>query len=245
MEWTIAVGVAALAALAVAAVAQDLFYGQFPRLERLFGVRSPLVGTLALLVVDAAIASVVIFAFRSTRGSLEFSALGFKMTGPSGPVVLWTAAFLLVAVATGKLLPLVAANDTSPTPADVLDRLSMESLLQQNRGSIERATAPLNCLLLDFVIGKQDSGTLTMDVYCGRDADSGRLKAGMPGGIDFQKLSVAMPQVNGELVSLLTPALRGKMLPRDTEELEHRYVTDAGTRYEPWQLQRGAAPQHP
>jgi len=50
----------------------------------------PMAGILALWVVTI---------LRSQSGPIEFEAVGFKFRGASGPVVLWIACFLSIAIA--------------------------------------------------------------------------------------------------------------------------------------------------
>lgn len=57
----------------------------------------PPIGQAALAVFVAAIpATFITRYFRSSRGDLEFSALGIRFKGPAGPILLWVASFLAV-----------------------------------------------------------------------------------------------------------------------------------------------------
>jgi hypothetical protein len=41
----------------------------------------------------------VVLLLRSTTGPVEFEAIGFKFRGASGPIVMWIAVFLVIAIA--------------------------------------------------------------------------------------------------------------------------------------------------
>ena len=51
------------------------------------------------MIIAGGIASFVTFLLKSRRGKLEFSALGIKFSGPSGPTLLWAVIFVVVCVA--------------------------------------------------------------------------------------------------------------------------------------------------
>lgn len=75
----------------------DLTYANFPRLEALSGIKSPLIQAIIIASVSAVPASFVVFLLPSTRGDLKFSILGVKVHGPAGPILLWAIIFLVVA----------------------------------------------------------------------------------------------------------------------------------------------------
>lgn len=55
---------------------------------------SAIVGLPAICVMSFA----VVWSFRAISGPIEFEALGFKLRGASGPVILWIATLLALTV---------------------------------------------------------------------------------------------------------------------------------------------------
>ena len=96
IAWSFAVAIPVLMVGFLYFLFRDLIYHDFPNLRAISGIKSPIL-QIALIVTVAAIpATFIIFLLESTRGSLEFSVLGIKLKGPSGPILLWVVVFLAV-----------------------------------------------------------------------------------------------------------------------------------------------------
>jgi len=75
----------------------DLFLIQdFHRLRKFLVIQS--MRPIVLVAIAGGIATFVTFLLRSSRGNLEFSALGIKFSGPSDPVLFWAVIFIAVCV---------------------------------------------------------------------------------------------------------------------------------------------------
>lgn len=85
-------------------VAQEVFTQQFPLLERVLQTQNAIVLS-TLIVAGAAVgATIVVFLFGATRGGrIELNVWGLKAAGPSGPVLLWTVAFVAIVTAVAAL----------------------------------------------------------------------------------------------------------------------------------------------
>lgn len=96
VAWSLAITIPILLVMVMFFLFMDLTYHDFPNLRALSGIKSPLL-QIALIVVIASIpATFIVFLLQSTRGELEFSVLGIKLKGPSGPILLWVITFLAV-----------------------------------------------------------------------------------------------------------------------------------------------------
>ena len=99
LSWTVAVGGSAFVLFAVYHVFREVSTNSFPNLAAVFHADPSATTAAVLMLIPAAIATVVVLLFRSTSGKLEFSALGLKFKGPAGPITLWGLTFLAVSVA--------------------------------------------------------------------------------------------------------------------------------------------------
>lgn len=98
VEWAIALTAIFLMFMFILTLGDDLLLiGGFPRLRRFLEI--DIMRPIFLVAIAGAIASFATFLLKSNRGTLEFSALGIKFSGPSGPVLLWVVIFIAVSVA--------------------------------------------------------------------------------------------------------------------------------------------------
>jgi hypothetical protein len=96
LAWSVAVACAVLLAMYAYFLFMDLQYANFPRLEALLGIQSPIIQAVIIVVVASLPATLLVLLVRSTRGSLEYSVLGVRLKGPAGPILLWVIVFLSV-----------------------------------------------------------------------------------------------------------------------------------------------------
>jgi len=96
LAWSAAVTCAALLAVFAYFLFMDLQYANFPRLEALLGIQSPIVQALIIVAVASLPATLLVLLVQSTRGALEYSVLGIQVKGPAGPILLWVIVFLSV-----------------------------------------------------------------------------------------------------------------------------------------------------
>ncbi len=108
-----------IAAILVCALGLDFFfYHGFPRLNTLLGIHSSILNAALLATFAAGFATIVVVLFRANTGTLEFSALGIRFQGPSGPILLWVVAFLAIAVAIRLFAgPLPGGNQETAIPS--------------------------------------------------------------------------------------------------------------------------------
>lgn len=99
LQWAVSIVIAILLVAFTFAVLLGIFHTESPRLNGVFGISRSKLEAAFLVGVAAALATVVVVLFGTTRGSLEFKALGVSFTGPSGPVLLWAVVFLAVTTA--------------------------------------------------------------------------------------------------------------------------------------------------
>lgn len=100
VQWTIAVlcvfGAIFFMMLTIAFLIFPNKFFQFDVMvdENLFHIEG-----LILLVISIVVPTFILFLFGSTRGGqVELSALGMKMKGPSGPIILWCLVFILLII---------------------------------------------------------------------------------------------------------------------------------------------------
>ena len=205
LSWVFASAITALICLGMVLIVFDLYYGGFPRLAALTSITSPLGQAFAVAIVAAIPATILVFLLQSTRGTLEFSALGIKFRGPSGPLLLWAVIFLVVA---SVILGALAA--TNPTPK-MLTRLEAETIIQSNRGNIERCVRGFNkTLYLDFVFLERSDSPLNLDVILGtKVAEFGAhpmfLESGITDGREFRSyISDSRKYEGRELTAFIT-----------------------------------------
>ena len=101
LAWVLAVTTSVLIVMSAAFMLWDLYSLDFPRLQKAIetarGINSPLVVAAFAVFIAAIPATFITRFFRSSRGDLEFSALGIKFKGPAGPMLLWVVSFLAIA----------------------------------------------------------------------------------------------------------------------------------------------------
>jgi len=103
MAWVFAITLSALIVVFAAFSVSDWYRADFSRFERAILAEKhiaeiPSILQAGIAVCFAAIpASFITRYFRSSRGDLEISALGIKIQGPSGPILLWVVSFLAAA----------------------------------------------------------------------------------------------------------------------------------------------------
>ena len=98
VEWAIALTAIFLMLMFILTLGNDLFIiRDFPRLRRFLEIE--IMRPIFLVAIAGAIALFVTFLLKANRGTLEFSALGIKFSGPSGPVLMWVATFVAVCIA--------------------------------------------------------------------------------------------------------------------------------------------------
>lgn len=98
VKWTIAISAAFWMVLMFFHVAQGVYFRDFPILRTLLQTSHAVIVSFLIVVGAAAISTLLVIAFGATAGHLEFEALGVKLRGPSGPIVLWCVAFLVIMV---------------------------------------------------------------------------------------------------------------------------------------------------
>jgi hypothetical protein len=102
LAWIMAVTVSILIVFFAFFLMMDWYYSDFTRLSRWVAfdneIRLPPIVEAGIAIFIAALpATFVTRYFRSSRGDLEFSALGVKFRGPAGPILLWVVSFLAAA----------------------------------------------------------------------------------------------------------------------------------------------------
>ena len=98
VEWGMSITAIVLLLMFILALGQDLFLLRaFPKLEAILAIES--MRPIFLVAIAGTIATFVVFLLRSTRGTLEFKALGIQLSGPSGPVLLWVTTFISISLA--------------------------------------------------------------------------------------------------------------------------------------------------
>jgi hypothetical protein len=103
LAWVLAVTASALIVVFATFLMWDWYYKDFSRLwgaavfDRDVRTVSPIVDAVFAVFIAAIPATFITRYFRSSRGDLEFSALGVKFKGPAGPILLWVVSFLAVA----------------------------------------------------------------------------------------------------------------------------------------------------
>jgi hypothetical protein len=97
LAWTVAVTCAVLLAMFAYFLFMDLQYANFPRLEALLGIESPIIQALIVAAAAAVPATLLVLLLQASKGALEYSVLGVQVKGSSGPILLWVVAFLSVA----------------------------------------------------------------------------------------------------------------------------------------------------
>lgn len=90
----------------MAALLTDMFHADFPRLRAL-GIQGRLLQIIIIIIVACIPATFAAFLLQSTKGPLELSALGFRLKGTSGPILLWVVVFLAVSAVIAILLKAV------------------------------------------------------------------------------------------------------------------------------------------
>ena len=100
-QWIVAIFVAAVALLLVAHFSFEVLNQEYIA----FGAGAEMVRNNQLnisgiisAIVAAAISTFLVFLFGGTRGALDFKALGFQFTGPSGPITLWCMCFIAIII---------------------------------------------------------------------------------------------------------------------------------------------------
>jgi hypothetical protein len=96
LSWAFSISAIFWIVLMIFHVGQEVYTRQFPILERLLDTNHAVIASFFIVAVSASIATFIIFLFGGTRGAIEFNALGVKIKGPSGPIVLWCIAFLVI-----------------------------------------------------------------------------------------------------------------------------------------------------
>ena len=115
----------------------DFYSGEFPRLESLTQISNPTINSIILVSFAALISTLVVFFIRSSRGSLEFSLLGLKFKGPSGPITLWILTFLALVLALSTFLS--AENGvTAPPEFSSNEYYSIQSEIQASDTESEK-----------------------------------------------------------------------------------------------------------
>ncbi len=193
LAWVFTIAITLLVCLGVILIIFDLYVGGFPRLEALTSVSSPLGQAILVAGVAAVPATVLVFLLQATRGDLEFSALGIKIRGPSGPMLLWAVMYLVVA---GVILGALAATSNDKDTSIALTRLEAEALIQNNRGNIERCVRDLDeTLYLDFVFSVRPYSALNLDIIIGNKvAEFGTHPASLESGVrDGKELVYYLP----------------------------------------------------
>ena len=100
--WTFAIVVSVLLVAVTCFLLIDWYHADFSRLGAVLLLEQKFQLTrfqqAGFVVLIAALpATFIVWFFRSTRGDLEFSALGVRFKGPSGPILLWVVSFLAIA----------------------------------------------------------------------------------------------------------------------------------------------------
>ncbi len=183
LAWIFAGAIASIVCLSVVLVFFDVYQGAFPRLASLTRIDSPLGQSLLIAGIAAIPATIVVILLQATRGQLEFSILGMKFKGPSGPVTLWALIFLVVA---GVILGALAATSESAEKIE-LSRLEAESVLQRNRGNIELCVSDIpDAKYLNFFFSWRKDGGVGVDVLLGEGKKITRAQfwhTHLPGGV--------------------------------------------------------------
>jgi hypothetical protein len=100
MEWIVALLCLVLAVVIVRVAVSDIILSKhFPTISTLLGLHDAVITAEILGGTAAVIATIVVVLFRTAHGPIEFSALGVKFAGPSGPTLIWTVVFLVQCVA--------------------------------------------------------------------------------------------------------------------------------------------------
>jgi hypothetical protein len=99
LAWFLAISVSVLIVAGTSFLIADWSSGTFTNLIAFLSAETPIVTmpifVAAIVVLVAAFpATLVVRYFRSSKGDLQFSALGIKFKGPAGPILLWVVAFL-------------------------------------------------------------------------------------------------------------------------------------------------------
>jgi len=97
VSWTLAINIAVFICVGVIGAVIDWYFARFPRLEALTSTKNPLLQAIVVVGISAIPAIALVFLLTSTRCPLEFSLLGMKFKGTSGPILLWIATFVSVA----------------------------------------------------------------------------------------------------------------------------------------------------
>ena len=103
LAWVLAVTASVLIVVFATFLMWDWYAKDFSRLrwaifaEQEIHTLSPIAEAAFAVLVAAIPATFITRYFRSSRGDLEFSALGIKFKGPAGPILLWVISFLAVA----------------------------------------------------------------------------------------------------------------------------------------------------
>jgi hypothetical protein len=147
LGWTFAIGGSAFVLYVVFHVFEELSMGRFPNLAAAFHADPASTSAAVLMLVPATLATVVVLLLRATSGKLEFSALGMKFSGPSGPISLWGLTFLVVSVAMYAFVRMrIPENRVVPDHQRIVEIGSVEvsATVPPNGGRPDTNTAFLN-----------------------------------------------------------------------------------------------------
>ena len=122
LAWVLAVIFSVLLVVFAAFLISDWYRADFSRFEKAVSLeermriiaansrRSPVADAAFVVFVAAIPATFITRYFRSPRGGLEFSGLGIKFKGPTGPILLWVVSFLTVAASFLFLIRILVSN---------------------------------------------------------------------------------------------------------------------------------------
>jgi len=177
---------------------------------------------------------------------------GFKTTIYSITVI----GLLALTIAVGSIgikyyeLYLESTNKKQTKP---LTRVEVESILQTNRGNIERCLSRLekNYFYLDFMFTQGSDKAINIDILTGQEAlpqlafyhpqlrkkeveNYGRHEALRQNSVyGDRKLSVIAPDINGCILNTIKDLIKNYRLGHLEEGFIHRYITDTGYRSGP------------
>ena len=96
LQWVISISAAFWIVLMFFHVSQEVYFQDFPILRMLLATRHPIILSFVMVCAAAAIATLVVFLFGATAGKIQIKIFGLNLSGPSGPVILWCVAFLVL-----------------------------------------------------------------------------------------------------------------------------------------------------